>query len=79
MATHQSTAAERLRGEIRAEMARRKITRQALSDASSIPLHALDRRLSGAVDISFDESVRIAAALGVPYDDLLARTTGSAA
>jgi len=80
MATeHPASVAEKLRGEIRAEMARQKMTRQSLSDRSGIPTHALDRRLNGQTEISFAEAERLADALGVPYDRLVARVIGSAA
>ena len=79
MATEPATVADRLRDEIRAEKARQRITWQAVADRSGIPIHALRRRLDGRVEITFAEAERIATALGVEYDALVARVTGSAA
>ena len=79
MATPPSTVADRLRGEVRAEMARQRITRQTLADRSGIPVHALDRRLAGTTDITLTEAEALASALGVPFDQLIRSTTAGAA
>lgn len=79
MSSPQSTVAERLRGEVRAEMARQRVTRKELADRSGIPLHALDRRLGGHVEFTFPEAERIAAGLGIPYAELVSRVEGDAA
>lgn len=79
MATATPTADDRLRGEIRAEMARQKMRRDDLAEALGLTTSALDRRLSGATPITFAESERFAAALGLTFADLLRRTAGEAA
>jgi len=73
------TVADRLRGEVRAEMGRQRITRQTLSDRTGIPIHALDRRLSGRVDITLGEAEAIANALNVPFEQLIRATVAGAA
>ena len=79
MDTHPGTVANRLRGEVRAEMSRQRMTRTTLAERSGIPVHALDRRLSGRVDITLGEAEAIANALNVPFDQLIRTTTAGAA
>ena len=79
MSTPAGTVADRLRGEVRAEMSRQRMTRQALADRCGIPLYSLDRRLSGRVDITLGEAEAIANALNVPFDQLIRTTVAGAA
>jgi len=62
-----------LRGEIRAEMARQGLTRQSLASASTMSVWSLGRALSGSRDFGFTEVVDVAAALGIPAHELIAR------
>lgn len=67
-----------LRGEIRAEMARQGFTRQTLAEASDMSVWALGRALSGSRDFGFSEVVDVAAALGIPAAELIARAERAA-
>lgn len=66
---------DRLRGEIRAELARRKITHADLSTITGIPVTRLRRRLAGDVPFKFGEVLAIVDALGIDYADLHAKVT----
>ena len=67
-----------LRGEVRAEMARQGITRQTLADRTDISVWAIGRALSGQRDFSLTEVLSIAAALGLPASELVARAERAA-
>jgi transcriptional regulator with XRE-family HTH domain len=58
--------AERVRGEIRAEMGRQRVTQVELSRRLKITQQALSQRLRGDVDFRLDEVEAIALALNVP-------------
>jgi transcriptional regulator with XRE-family HTH domain len=62
-------------GEIRAVMARKRITQTALAAQLGLPAHLLARRLSNHVALTVDELAAIAAALEVPVTDLLPAET----
>ena len=69
-----------VRGEIRAEMGRQGgLTRQTLADRADMSVWALGRCLSGQRDFTFGEVTSIAAALGVPLTELIARAERGAA
>ncbi len=67
-----------LRGEIRAEMARQGLTRQSLASAADMSVWSLGRALSGSRDFGFTEVVDVAAALGIPAHELIARAERAA-
>lgn len=60
-------------GEVRAEMARQRITVERLATATKIPPSRLHRRFSGRVAFDTDELAAIAAYLGVQASELVAR------
>ena len=62
---------ERVAGEIRAELGRRRITQQELALRLGWAGSQASRRLSGHVPLSFDEVERIARALEVPVEQLM--------
>lgn len=57
--------------EIRAAMARKRVTQVALAGLIDMPVHSLARRLKSETPITVDELAAIAAALDVPVGDLL--------
>ena len=57
--------------EVRAMIARRRVSQKALAEEVGMTPMALSRRLSGAVSISAGELVRLADALGCRPADLL--------
>lgn len=57
--------------EIRAVMARKRVTQTALAALIDMPPYTLARRLANEVPITVNELAAIAAALGVPVIDLL--------
>lgn len=69
--TEQAGHKERIAGEIRAVMARKRITAAALSVEVGIPPATLSRKLSGKSSLTVDELLRLAEALGSDAADLL--------
>lgn len=67
-----TTPAQRVASQIRAELARRQITRSALEQPLNLSRAAVARRLMGDVAFDVNELVAIADVLGVPLVDLLA-------
>lgn len=65
------TTTERLAANLRAELARRKISGRQLSVALDWKPSNTSRRLSGRQPLSVDELTQVAAYLEVPLTDLL--------
>lgn len=68
------TAAQRLAGEVRAEMARQKRTAGEMARAVGITAHTAGRRLSGAVPFNITELDAVARWLGIDVAALMPRT-----
>lgn len=68
-----STRREQVAAEVRAEMARQRISLTELADATSISPSTLRRRLDSVSPFDVDELDRVAGALGVSPDQLFAR------
>ena len=64
--------AERVAANVRAEMARQKISQVKLAETLRVSQPAISRRLSGRVALNVDELARIADILGVPVAELVA-------
>lgn len=67
-----SQTSHRAAAEVRAEMARQGCTQAALAARINRDQHFISRRLSGKVPFTVDELARIAEALSVPIEALLA-------
>lgn len=70
---------ERIAGEIRAVMARQKITAAALSGKVDIAPATISRKLNAKSGFTVDELLDVADALGVDAADLLATPTAEGA
>ena len=68
----------RLLGEVRAEMARQRVTLGMLAEATDISVSGLSRRLSGQTPITLAESVAVAEALHTDLLTLLERSRTNA-
>ena len=75
MATH--PPAEAVAGEIRAEVARQRLTLRTLAETTDITPSTLSRRMADPASLSFDELVAICSALGITPSALLARAESS--
>lgn len=73
--TEQDDRRERVAGEIRAIMARKRITASVLSAEVGVPAATLSRKLTGKTGITVDELLAISAALDVSAADLLRAAT----
>lgn len=62
-----------LLAEVRAEMARQRITVGGLAEKVGMTIDQVSRRLSGRVDLTVPEALTIADALGCELSDLLSR------
>jgi transcriptional regulator with XRE-family HTH domain len=62
-------------GEVRAAMARRRISQTALAEALGMSQAAISRRLTGTIPFDVAELSAIATILGVPLSALLADGT----
>lgn len=65
--------------EIRAEMARRRVTITTLADEIGMSRAALARKLRGDRPVTLSEAERIATALGTPLSTITRRAEGAAA
>jgi DNA-binding Xre family transcriptional regulator len=63
---------ERIAGELRAHMARQRITATVLSEAVGIPQATLSRKLNGKSGFTLDELFAIGDQLGVDVTEVLA-------
>lgn len=75
MAAH--PPAEAVAGEIRAEVARQRLTLRTLAETTDITPSTLSRRMADPASLSFDELVAICSALGITPAALLARAESS--
>lgn len=66
----QSTA-QRVGANVRAEMARRNLSQQSMSQKVNLSQQALSRRMTGQIAFSVDELADIAVALDVTLTDLI--------
>ncbi len=57
--------------EIRAVMARKRVTQRGLAALIDMPVELLHRRLAGKTEISVNDLAAIAAAIGVPVAELI--------
>jgi DNA-binding Xre family transcriptional regulator len=76
--TEQTTSREKVAGEVRAAMARKRITAAALSAQVDISKAALSRKLNAKACITIDELLDIAEALGVDAGELLTAARAAA-
>jgi len=67
------TPRELIAAEVRAEMARQKVTQRGLAKATGIPFGTLQRRLTLKAPFSYDELVVIAGYFDLPLLTLLGR------
>lgn len=67
------TKASALVLEVRAEMARQQLTIADLSERCGLSVPQLNRRLTGAVEITLADGFLIADGLGVPFSALVSR------
>lgn len=65
-----SSYTESVAAEIRAEMARQRITQRDLAASAGLTTAYLSRRLTGDVALSTEDIERLAGALGVPISEL---------
>lgn len=66
-----STFAEQVSGNIRAELARRKLNTETIVQALGIKTSAARNRLNGETEFSFDEVQAISKTTGIPIETLL--------
>ena len=67
-------------GEIRAHMARERITASRLGELLGVNTPWVTRRLNGQVSLTLEELEKICAALGIPVSDVLCEPeTGASA
>lgn len=71
-------ASERVAANVRAELARRRVTQTQLASVLGIPQPAVSRRLGGKVPFSIDELADLAAYLGMPVASLITADAGAA-
>lgn len=64
--------------EIRAEMARQRLSASDLADRCELSEPQMARRLSGSVSLTVSDALTIAGALGVPLWKLMARAESEA-
>ncbi|WP_029291819.1 helix-turn-helix transcriptional regulator [Cellulomonas sp. HZM] len=66
--------AQRVADEVRAAMARRRVTQTMVADRLNMSQAAVSRRLSGSVAFDVNELAAVADLLGIESADLLARS-----
>ena len=66
-----STATDRVAANIRAEMARQRLSQSAVAGAVGMSPAAMSQRLTGKTPIDVNELVRLAAVLDIPAESLL--------
>lgn len=69
----------RVAAEVRAEMARQKVTGSSVAQAIGMSQPSLSRRLSGAKALTVEELEQVGAVLGLTIEDLWKRSGGEAA
>lgn len=73
-----SPLSERVGANVRAEMARKRLSQSALAERLNLTQQMLSRRISGQLAFRVDELHEIAAVLGVPVSDLIGEEKASA-
>ena len=68
----------RLTLELKAEMTRQQLTAADVADRCGLSVHQVTRRLAGAVDLTVDDALKVAEALGVPLYRLMERAATDA-
>ena len=66
-----STATDRVAANIRAEMARQRLSQSTVAGAVGMSPAAMSQRLTGKTPIDVNELVRLAAVLDIPAESLL--------
>lgn len=61
--------------EIKAEMARQQLTAADVAERSDLSVHQVNRRLTGAVELTIADAMLISDALGVALYKLMERAT----
>lgn len=77
--TSKNSETSNLVGEIRAEMARQKLTLANVTQATDISRTSLSRKLNGSYEFTIKELFQISTFLGVPFSELLRRAEQVAA
>ena len=72
-----TTERGRLAREVRAELARRGMSRAQLADQAGINRHTIQRRLSAQHPFTYEELANVARALGLPLSELIERAESS--
>lgn len=65
---------ERVSAEVRAEMAKRRVSVNALAEEVGIPVSTLRRSVNGQRSFTLDELFAVLQALKTPVSELIART-----
>lgn len=73
------TLTQRIAAEVRAEVARQRVTHRELGDRIGLSQPQVSKRLSGALPMDTVDLERIANALGVPVDRFLTTPTPASA
>jgi len=68
-----TTERERFAREVRAELARRGMSRATLADRAGINRHTIQRRLSAQHPFTYEEMASVATVLGLPLSELIER------
>ncbi len=79
MVPNVNTTPSELVSEIRAEIARQKLTAANVSRATDISRASLSRKLSGTNEFTVKELFLVSAVLGVPFSEFLRRAEQAAA
>jgi hypothetical protein len=68
----QTSAAQRIAGEVRAELARQRRSQASLALALGISQQALSRRMTGDIPFNIDQLSTVASFLSMPLEALVA-------
>lgn len=66
-----NTTSERIAANVRAELARRRLSGSALAEALAVPHRTMTRRLSGQIRWTAEDVESVANYLGVPMEALV--------
>lgn len=69
---------ERIAGKLREELARRRMSRQALADAARVSMSTLEKALTGSRPFTLATVIRLEEVLGVPLRDAASAASGPA-
>lgn len=73
-----SGEAERIAGKLREELARRRMSRQALADAARVSMSTLEKALTGSRPFTLPTVIRLEEALGISLRDAASSVPGPA-